>query len=162
MNGKRIKRKQARLFLNDILKELKSFKLKENSIKEEKANILARQRACSGKTKHFQPFNLISAVNLKIIHELGNKVLLNKKSSFVIIDSFQFNDETSPPLQFASNWLKILSEHSRFGYIPLYKELNESKENGNSPQWKHDSHFNEVGNKIFAKSMFEYLANQLN
>ena len=55
-----------------------------------------------------------------------------------------------------------LSEYSNFGYIPLYEKLNRSKQDGNSLRWKYDSHLNELGNQIFADSMFDYIENQLN
>ena len=92
---------------------------------------------------------------------LGGEVL-NSKSDFIIVDSFQFHNESIPPTQLASNWLSNLSQSFRFGYIKLYEGLNESREKGNSPRWKYDLHLNEIGNEIFANSMFNYLETKLN
>ena len=100
-------------------------------------------------------------VNLKTLQVLGDKISISK-IKFVVVDSFQFHNEPSPPTQFASKWLKNLSEYSNFGYIPLYEKLNKSKQDKNSPRWKYDSHLNELGNQIFADSMFDYIENQLN
>lgn len=88
--------------------------------------------------------------------------LVNKnKSDFIIIDSFKFHNDFSPPIDFASNWLKNLSDYSKFGYIPLYNPLNEAKNRGIPMVWKYDAHLNEHGNEIFANSMFKYLKNKL-
>jgi len=156
MNDKRSIKKRRRLFLIDIFKKINFLKSqkKENVSKQ-------RQKNFTGKTKKFQPFNLISFTNLKLIQELAYN-FQNKRSNFTIVDSFQFHNESTPPTQFASKWLKILSEYSNFGYIPLYENLNKSNQNGNSPRWNYDAHLNELGNQIFADSMFDYLEKKLN
>jgi hypothetical protein len=152
MNGKRIKKKTSKVFLKDIFAQLKSLKVDQKEIG------LERQKNYSGKTKNYQPFNLISLVNLKLIQELGQKIKnQNEKSDFIIMDSFQFHSESVPPIQFASNWLKALSKYTGFGYIPVYKNLNHSKGQGENPIWRYDSHFNETGNQILANVMFDYL-----
>ena len=100
-------------------------------------------------------------VNLKTLQVLGDQVL-HSKSDFIIMDSFQFHNDSIPPTEFASNWLKNLSQSFLYGYIPLYEELNLSRKQGISPRWIYDMHFNEIGNEIFANSMFNYLETKLN
>ena len=115
----------------------------------------------SGDKDNFPSWLTTNLVNLKTLQVLGNSIT-SSRNNFTIVDSFQFHNESIPPTQFASKWLKNLAKYSNFGYIALYEKLNKSKQNGNSPRWKYDAHLNELGNQIFADSMFNYLEKKLN
>ena len=117
-------------------------------------------RYTTGVKDRFPSWLTTNLVNLKTLQVLGDSISISKVK-FVIVDSFQFHNESIPPTQFASKWLNNLSEYSNFGYIPLYEKLNRSKQDGNSLRWKYDSHLNELGNQIFADSMFDYLKQKL-
>lgn len=112
----------------------------------------------TGDKDDFPSWITTNLINLKTIQTLGTNIIKSEKK-FIIVDSFPFHNKPIPPIKSASKWLKELSDHSNFGYIPLYEELNNSTNAGDSPRWKYDSHFNELGNEIFASSIFNYLKN---
>jgi hypothetical protein len=160
MNGTRMIKKKTKLFLYDIFlsanKSLISFfdKKKQEDWRDS-------PHYTSGNTNNFPSWITTNLVNLKTLQVLGNSII-SSRNNFTIVDSFQFHNESIPPTQFASKWLRNLSKYSNFGYIPLYEKLNKSNQNGNSPRWKYDAHLNELGNQIFADSMFDYLEKKLN
>jgi hypothetical protein len=157
LNGKRIIKKPREIFLWDIYSNIKNkILLDKSQIEKNKL----RQLHYSGQTEHFPSWNKTNIVNIKLLQDLGKS--LKNNEDFIIIDSFQFHNSSNPTTQFSSMWLKTLSSFSRFGYIPLYEKLNESKKYGKSPRWKYDSHLNEIGNNIFADSMYNYLEEKLN
>jgi len=159
MNGKRMV-KINKMVLGSLLSEI-SNKIKESLITqplEYNWEMDAMYTTGDSDSLSWVANNL---VNLKTLQVLGSNIL-KSKSDFIIVDSFQFHKESIPPTKFASNWLKNISQYFNFGYIPLYEELNESRERGNSPSWKYDMHLNETGNEIFSNSMFGYLETKLN
>ena len=111
-------------------------------------------------TKNYPSWITTNLVNLKTLQVLGENII-NSNSDFIILDSFQFHNESIFPTKLASNWIKNLAQYSNFKYIPLYKKLNESENQGNLPTWQFDSHLNKMGNKLFADSMFSYLKTKL-
>jgi hypothetical protein len=157
LNGKRILRMPRKIFLIDVFSNIKDkIILNKPKIEDHKS----RQLYYSGRTKHFPSWNKTNIANIKLLQNLGK--LVKSNGDFTIIDSFQFHNTSNPSTQFASKWLKTLSSHSSFGYIPLYEKLNDSRNNGKSPRWKYDEHLNKIGNEIFAESMFNYLEKKLN
>jgi hypothetical protein len=161
MNNKRMIKKKPQWFIKSIFvdfkKNIKSF-YKENEADE---NWQEKPHYTSGDKENFPSWITTNLVNIKTLQALGANITKSKKE-FIIIDSFQFHSKSIPPTKFTSKLLKDLSKFSNFGYIPFYEKLNNSKKQGDSPIWKYDSHLNELGNKIFADSMFELLENKLN
>lgn len=161
MGGKRMVRKAKRLFVFSSLLSLKKQIIHFSEVEKEKDWWRKEAKYTTGNANDFPSWITTNFVNLKALNVLGNRIKENK-SRVVIVDSFLFHNEVIPPLEFASNGLKNVSEFYSYGYIPLYEKLLESKENGISPRWKYDGHLNPLGNKIFAESMFDYLVPLLN
>ena len=161
MGGKRTLKKKKEYFLIDVKLIIQEKIQSLLNLNKGKKSWQKRLHYESGDKKNFPSWVTTNIVNLKTLKFLGENIL-SKKSDFIIIDSFQFHSQSIPPTQFASKWLKNLSEYSNFGYIPLYEKLNKSRRYGNSPIWKYDAHLNELGNQIFADAMFDYLKQKLN
>lgn len=90
-------------------------------------------------------------LNFRIIEELGNDVT-RRNSRLVILDAAPyFEDETF------SQQLKQFCARHGYGYVPLYKELLKANASGQSTRWKHDGHFNALGNELVAKVVFNYI-----
>ena len=159
MDGKRMIRKRETV-LGSILPTI-IYKLKEIRKTQSLENNWKNEAMYSTGDSDSLSWFANNLVNLKTLQVLGGNIL-NSKSDFIIVDSFQFHSDSVPPTQFSSNWLKNISRYFNFGYIPLYEGLNESREKGNSPRWKYDMHLNEIGNELFANSMFGYLETKLN
>ncbi len=159
MDGKRMIRKRETV-LGSILPTI-IYKLKEIRKTQSLENNWKNEAMYSTGDSDSLSWFANNLVNLKTLQVLGGNIL-NSKSDFIIVDSFQFHSDSVPPTQFSSNWLKNISRYFNFGYIPLYEGLNESREKGNSPRWKYDMHLNVIGNEIFANSMFNYLETKLN
>ncbi len=158
MDGKRMKKKERQSFVisfaSSFLKRFATADKKHETDETSWTNIKYK-----GDSKNFPSWETNNPVNLKLIHELGKQIKKNK-GSFIIIDGFKFHNE-GLPIDFASNWIKNLSDYYKFGYIPLFEKLNKTTKQGIPVVWKYDPHLNEQGNKIFANSMFEYLKMKL-
>lgn len=152
MNGKRSLKIDKQSFLLSLISNLKKNISKYFNKHEEEVGVYYG----AGDKKNFPSWLTTNLVNLKTLKMLGEQVLGLSKD-FIVVDSFQFHNDSIPPVQFASNWLNELSKFSNYGYIPLYEKLNRSKDEGNSLTWKYDPHLNEIGNEVFADAMFEYL-----
>ncbi len=152
MNGKRSVEIDKKSFLLDLISKLKKSVGRFLNKHEEEIGVYYG----TGDKKNFPSWTTTNLVNLKTLKMLGDQVIGLGKN-FIVVDAFQFHNDSIPPVKFASNWLNKLSDYSNYGYIPVYKKLNQSRERGNSPVWKYDPHLNEIGNKIFADAMFEYL-----
>ncbi len=152
MNGKRSLEVDKKSFLLDLMSNLRRSISKFFNKHEEEVGIYYG----AGDKKNFPSWMTTNLVNLKTLKMLGNQVL-DLKKDFIVMDSFQFHNDSIPPIRLASNWLNELSNVSNYGYIPIYEKLNRSKDQGRSLTWKYDPHLNEVGNKVFADAMFEYL-----
>jgi lysophospholipase L1-like esterase len=92
------------------------------------------------------------AVNLQIIRELGKKISHQGARLLVLDVSRYFGDDEA----FAKT-LEDLCTEQGFGYIPAYSNLLEANSGGVSTRWVHDSHFNNEGNEILARSIFSWL-----
>ena len=64
------------------------------------------------------------------------------------------------PANLLSRVLEYYCIENKIGYIPLYEDLNIENSNGNKTSWAFDGHFNELGTKIFAESMYRWLQNK--
>ena len=159
MNGKRMV-KVKKLVLVSLLEKV-NYSIEEIfKTKPLEDDWRKNSRYTTGNINDSLSWNATNLVNLKTLQVLGDNVL-NSGSEFIIMDSFQFHNESIPPTQFASNQLKSFSKFSGYSYIPLYEELNASLKQGVSPTWVYDMHLNEIGNEIFAKSMFGFLESKL-
>ncbi len=161
-NGKRIKKQDRQSFVLsfaiELKKQINQFKKLDQGIS--KKEIGDRIKLFGGKTIHFPSWNVVNHINLKLLQLLGKKI--NKLSAnFIILDSLKFHEPANPPNIFSSMMLKRLCEFNNFGYIPIFKKLNQSKQNGQSPVWKYDPHLNQLGNKIYADQMFQYLKDKI-
>jgi hypothetical protein len=96
--------------------------------------------------------NLLFAVNLKIIEELGQQVH-GAGGKLIVIDVSQYFGDDA----IVSRTLKEFCSKHSFGYIPLYKDLLQTNLNGLSTRWPHDGHFNEAGNIILARSLYNWI-----
>ncbi len=159
MNGKRTKKIDRRSFIRSYLSNLNKKIVQFSKAREEEKQWDQEARYTTGSSNDFPSWITTNFVNLKVLQDLGNYIKKNK-GKFVIIDSFLFHDPVIPPLEFASTWLKNLSNFNSYGYIPLYEKLNQTKESGLSVKWEYDPHLNELGNKIFADEIFDYLEKQ--
>lgn len=91
-------------------------------------------------------------VNLQIIDELKRQVR-NSGGVLVILDASQyFGDDV-----IVSKTLRDYCSHHGLGYIPLYEDLMKANIRGVPTQWAHDGHFNEWGNIILAKSLYNWI-----
>ncbi len=149
MEGKRTKKLPPIFFLPKIYKKI-SLLFNKRKLKNENKIMF------TGDNKNFPTWLTTNLVNLKIFQILGNTV---KQSGgrFIIMDSFKFFNDSVVHMNFSSIWLEKLSQFYGFKYIPFYKKLNESKNNGVPVLWEYDSHFNEKGHEVFADLMFDYL-----
>jgi hypothetical protein len=93
------------------------------------------------------------AVNLKIIKELGRKVH-STGSRLVVVDASQYFGDN----EIVSETLNEFCAKNGFGYIPVYKDLLKANMNGVATRWAHDGHFNDDGNIILARSLYDWIA----
>lgn len=95
----------------------------------------------------------MTAVNLKIIEELGRQVH-GAGSRLVVVDASRyFGDD-----EIVSRTLNEFCAEHGFGYIPLFSQLLKANMNGVSTRWAHDGHFNDDGNMILARSLYDWIA----
>ncbi len=155
MEGERTSKIPASFFLSDIFVSI-SDKINSISNKKRVKHDHNEEKMFIGDDKNFPTWLTTNLVNLKIFQILGNTV---KQSGgrFIIMDSFKFFNHFTQYMNFSSIWLEKLSRFYGFKYIPFYKKLNESKNNGIQVKWKYDPHLNEKGNEIFADVMFNLL-----
>jgi hypothetical protein len=97
----------------------------------------------------------VLSVNSRIIEELGRDVA-SGGSRLVVIDVSQyFGDD-----EHVSRALKELCTRNHLGYIPVYELLMKANADGLRTNWKHDLHFNELGNEILANALYDWIATQ--
>lgn len=158
MGGKRINKTSTGFFLPhvfaSIFKKVNSLSNDEKLRDEHNA-----EKMFIGDDKNFPTWLTTNLVNLKLFQALGG--LVNQSGSrFIILDSFQYFSHFTRYMRFSSIWLEKLSQLYGFKYIPFYKRLNESRENGIPVVWGYDRHLNEKGNEIFADVMFNFLQSE--
>jgi len=156
MNGKRMVIRDKRLFLQDIFDNLiKRLKVKQLSQKPE-SKAIKDDHKYKGDTDNFPSWTTTNLVNLRIL-SLINRMVLGSGAKFTIIDTLQFHNPPIQPLNYASNLLEKLASIEGMEYMPLYKTFNKAKSEGQSLIWKYDAHLNELGNEIFANSLFDFI-----
>ena len=99
----------------------------------------------------------ILALNLLILAELGRQVE-QSDGQLILVDVSRYFSQTSQPLPVV---LKAFCARGGFGYVDLSEPMLAANDAGVSTRWRHDTHFNEAGNEIFARAMFEWLAPRL-
>jgi hypothetical protein len=93
------------------------------------------------------------SINRRIIEELGRQVG-DVGGRLVVVDASRyFGDRES-----VAAALREVCRENRLGYIPLYEHLSKANAEGISTRWADDGHFNEVGNEILAKGLFDWIA----
>jgi len=160
MNGKRMVKRKKEIFLQGIFantiqqlkKKYSSGKLKSTEDKKNKYQ---------GDRDNFPSWLTTNLVNLRIIQFLSRLVKASS-GKLAIIDTFSFHNESNPSLIYASNLLKQLANFENMKYIPLHKIFNKLKDQGYSLTWKYDPHLNELGNEIFANTLFDILEKDSN
>jgi hypothetical protein len=154
MNGQRMIKQPKEVFLFDIFKntvkqlEAKQL-LKEHNSKHEGSEDIKYK----GDTDSFPTWPTTNLVNLKLIQFLNEQIQASG-GKLTIIDTLQFHNRSISPLTYSSNLLEQLATNEHMEYMPLYKTLNKARNAGSSLIWKYDSHLNELGNEIFANSLF--------
>ena len=103
MDGKRMIRKRETV-LGSILPTI-IYKLKEIRKTQSLENNWKNEAMYSTGDSDSLSWFANNLVNLKTLQVLGGNIL-NSKSDFIIVDSFQFHSDSVPPTQFSSNWLK--------------------------------------------------------
>ena len=96
------------------------------------------------------------AVNLRILEDLGRQVR-EAGARFVVVDVARYFEPHSTAL---STELEKLCSTQGFGYISLSDPLNQASLDGIPTHWKHDGHFNETGNRIFAEAMYRWIVGE--
>ena len=175
--GKRINAKERKIFLLDLLKRtFKDLNKVKTKMELERDVLIQNYVNCDGcppistneviekydPRKKFLSFNLILLVNLKVLEQLNNFVKRDNAKMIISDSSLNQHKRGLLPATILSKMLKAYSEINHVGYIPLGEKLNEANENGNPGRWKYDGHLNEMGNQVFADSMFDYLEPKLN
>ena len=113
-----------------------------------------RNVACSSLAAPLEEYSL--RLNLKILETLGKDIAHNG-ARMVVLDAAPYFEYGNPNL---SAQLEEFCNLNNFGYIPLYKILLEANANGKPTYWRHDCHFNELGNELLAGAMYDWLATE--
>ncbi len=161
MNGKRMIKREKEIFLLDILtKIIKRLKTKQLPKTPDSEVDESESNKYKGDTNNFPTWITTNLVNLKVIQFLNSQIQTSG-GKFTIIDALQFHNEPIPPLTYSSNLLEQLAKNENMEYIPLYKTFNKAKNAGPPLTWKYDAHLNELGNEIFANSLFNFLEKKI-
>ena len=109
-----------------------------------------------GKAKNPTIFKVkpkVYEVNLELLKEFERETR-NAGSQLGIVDSFTyFNSITEEE----SVKLRDFCREQGIGHIPLSPLLLEAVETGNSPRFKYDAHYNDVGNALFAQVVYDWI-----
>ncbi len=116
-----------------------------------------RQGATPRRRAHVGVDEQILVLNLRILGELKRQVE-RSDAQLILVDVSRYFSHTSPALAEA---LQEFCARRRFGYEDLSEPMLAANDAGVSTRWRHDAHFNEAGNEIFARAMFEWLAPRL-
>lgn len=102
-------------------------------------------------------------LNLKILRELGRDAQA-RGARFAVADVHAYAHRwdhayvvSDPRSKALPATLRALCRENGFGYIPLSDALLEANRKGVTTQWMDDGHFNEEGNRIFAKAMRDWI-----
>jgi len=92
--------------------------------------------------------------NLRILDELGRENRM-MGSQLVIVDASRYFNRGAGGV--SARVARFCAEKG-LGYVPLSDYLQKANQRGVSTRWTYDAHFNEAGNRIFAETMFEWMA----
>ena len=99
----------------------------------------------------------LAALNLQILAELGRQVE-RADAQLILVDVSRYMSHPSSALP---ETLRPFCARRRIGYVDLSEPMLAANDAGVSTRWRHDGHFNEAGNEIFARVLFEWLAPRL-
>jgi hypothetical protein len=92
-------------------------------------------------------------VNLAVLDALARSL---GETELVLVDvSRYFQGGASRSLEAALE--ELAARRDGVGYLPLGAELAAANARGEGTRWRHDPHFNEAGNRIFAGAMQRYV-----
>ena len=100
-------------------------------------------------------------INLKVLEELGRRILRDGGQFAVVDASAPFSNPSSTTSMHLSRALERLCAREGFGYVPLGGRMVQAARNGQRLRWKHDPHFNEAGNANFAEALHEWMVEHL-
>ena len=165
-NGMRIKAKSKKLFVTSLISQFKNNLLglqKLNQFEDEELRKLTDvykinnlKEPLQG-NENFPAFEVPISGALKIIFEMAKAVRQDNAKLIVVDASKSFQRYGQLPAALVAKIMREFCKINNIGYIPLHDLLNQSQKKGEAIHWKYDYHFNEVGNKIFSDSMFDYL-----
>ncbi len=135
--GSRIARRPRRLFLATFPAEWKARRSRERPM-----------------LKIFRdPGEGVIALNLKILEELVREAE-DQRCRVILVDTSQyFYAQTKLPTR-----LKSFCETRHLGYLPLFQHLLSAEAEGLRVQLPVDTHFNDLGNRITADALFDWMA----
>ncbi len=99
----------------------------------------------------------ILALNLRILAELGRQVE-QADAQLILVDVSRY---LAHPNSALPDTLRAFCARQRIGYVDLSEPMLAANDAGVSTRWRHDGHFNEAGNELFARLLFEWLAPRL-
>jgi len=94
-------------------------------------------------------------LNLKLLETLKGEVDHAGARLILADPSRYFGDDRSVSLALE----KFAFDHDA-GYVPVYAQLIAARDNGQKTAWKHDGHFTDAGNVIFANSVYDWIQSQ--
>ncbi len=101
----------------------------------------------------------VVGVGLALIRELNNQVR-RTGARLTVVDTSEYFDRSARAL-WLTRQIRALCSREDIAYVPLSAALLEANRHGRSTRWRHDGHFNELGNEIFAETLFQWLWPQL-
>ena len=117
------------------------------------------QRQFTGKSPGYATVKKSTlAINLKVIEVLGDQVK-KTNSQIIVVDASGYYFNPARPDKNLSKQLEIFCLEHEYGYVNLSHDLQKVNSNGIRTRWIYDGHFNEMGNNIFAESMYQWLQN---
>ncbi len=100
--------------------------------------------------------SILLKTNLKIIEKLRDETA-QASASLILVDA---TTHFEPTMSQTSAEIRKFCSMNHIQYIALAPELDLANRQGRSTRWRHDAHFNETGNEVFAETMFRWFTNQ--
>lgn len=95
-------------------------------------------------------------INLRVIQELRNKAAA-AGATLILVDPTTHFD---PDMGSLSGEIMKFCALNHIPYIALSPELDRANQQGRPTRWRHDAHFNEEGNRIFAETLYRWFKSQ--
>jgi hypothetical protein len=168
-DGQRTRKREQKLFILDLWSRLLSgfqiFKrviqphLKMQDEMEKLLSIYAPRESNKLFTgsQDFANLEKVIFVNLKTIDIMNNDIKSYGGKLIIVDSTANLIAKGRLPAVLISTILENYCAVNHIGYIPLYKNLDFENFNGNKTRWSRDGHFNELGTRVFAKSMYRWL-----